>query len=666
MHENDERAHSTQGIVEVKIQNGYEMDELHNVAAQTPSNNDGLFWEASTSLWKNKSIATIIGGTPAYGSGSQNRIPKFTANAGELINSSLQDTGTVIFNNSPTAGQFAWQFNGSQTTGQSYGALIVAGTNASDIALRIQNASSSTEYFFVWGDGRVQINNIPNATTDTDKFLVSDSGVIKYRTGAELLSDIGAQPSGSYVTSVNTLTGAVTLTTSNIAEGTNLYYTEARVNANTNVAANTAARHNAVTIGTANGLSLSTQVLSLALASGSTTGALSSTDWTTFNNKQNAFSGTANYVAKFAGTGTTITNSLIFDNGTNVGIGNTSPSAKLDVTGTAAFSGVVQINTNIAGLVLNRGAVTNYNGISYLTNGVGQWFVGMRENLSSNNYIIYNESGTDALTISKSNSAATFSSSVTATSATLSQNTNAIIDILTLYNVSATSAGVRQKFQNGFGDLAAISVSQRDNGALADDGQMQFQVASNSVLDTKMTILNTGNVGIGTTSPANRLTVAGSSGTIMSLSNGADADLLMNFTSGVTLLTPSTGILAFGTSSTERMRITSGGNVLVSTTTSIASVFKLQVGDGTSDTRSFFNPSNAFAIGVANGGSSAWYIGVNAQTAANGLQFYSNQLGGVTMTIKTTGVINIQNVPSSSAGLSSGDIYKSAGVLMIV
>jgi hypothetical protein len=41
-----------------------------------------------------------------------------------------------------------------------------------------------------------------------------------------------------------------------------------------------------VTIGTANGLSLSTQVLSLALASTSTTGALSSTDWNTFNSKE--------------------------------------------------------------------------------------------------------------------------------------------------------------------------------------------------------------------------------------------------------------------------------------------------------------------------------------------------------------------------------------------
>ena len=43
-----------------------------------------------------------------------------------------------------------------------------------------------------------------------------------------------------------------------------------------------------VTIGTANGLSLSGQALSLGLASGSANGALSSTDWTTFNNKQNA------------------------------------------------------------------------------------------------------------------------------------------------------------------------------------------------------------------------------------------------------------------------------------------------------------------------------------------------------------------------------------------
>lgn len=57
-------------------------------------------------------------------------------------------------------------------------------------------------------------------------------------------------------------------------------------NANGTVAL-TSDLHNPVTIGTANGLSLATQVLSLQLSSTSTNGALSSTDWNTFNNKAN-------------------------------------------------------------------------------------------------------------------------------------------------------------------------------------------------------------------------------------------------------------------------------------------------------------------------------------------------------------------------------------------
>lgn len=40
-------------------------------------------------------------------------------------------------------------------------------------------------------DGSLTASQIANATTDTDKFLVSDGGVVKYRTGAEMLSDLG-------------------------------------------------------------------------------------------------------------------------------------------------------------------------------------------------------------------------------------------------------------------------------------------------------------------------------------------------------------------------------------------------------------------------------------------------------------------------------------------
>jgi nitrogen fixation protein len=51
-----EHAHNTQGKIYVKIMNGWELDELHNVFIDTPLNNQGLTYESSTGLWKNKTI----------------------------------------------------------------------------------------------------------------------------------------------------------------------------------------------------------------------------------------------------------------------------------------------------------------------------------------------------------------------------------------------------------------------------------------------------------------------------------------------------------------------------------------------------------------------------------------------------------------------------------
>ena len=58
------RSHPTQGVVEVKIQNGYELDELHNVAAQSPNNADVLTYNSSTQLWIPQSIPQVCGYTP--------------------------------------------------------------------------------------------------------------------------------------------------------------------------------------------------------------------------------------------------------------------------------------------------------------------------------------------------------------------------------------------------------------------------------------------------------------------------------------------------------------------------------------------------------------------------------------------------------------------------
>jgi hypothetical protein len=64
--------------------------------------------------------------------------------------------------------------------------------------------------------GSLTLDTIANAVIDTDKFLVSDNGIIKYRTGAELLSDIGV--AGNYVTidTAQTITGIKTFSGTNL------------------------------------------------------------------------------------------------------------------------------------------------------------------------------------------------------------------------------------------------------------------------------------------------------------------------------------------------------------------------------------------------------------------------------------------------------------------
>ena len=59
-----EYAHANNGKIYVKIMNGWELDELHNVYITSPANNNVLTYESSTSLWKNKTVETALGFTP--------------------------------------------------------------------------------------------------------------------------------------------------------------------------------------------------------------------------------------------------------------------------------------------------------------------------------------------------------------------------------------------------------------------------------------------------------------------------------------------------------------------------------------------------------------------------------------------------------------------------
>lgn len=119
----------------------------------------------------------------------------------------------------------------------------------------------------------------------------------------------------------------------------------------------------------------------------------------------------------------------------------------------------------------------------------------------------------------------------------------AVVDVLTLY-----------------GTEVVVNESSAD---------VDFRVESDNSTHALFVQGSDGNVGIGNSSPSERLVVSDSDGgTIAAFTDSTSADLLIKCGSSVSTITPTTGILALGTSSTERIRIDSSGNVLVGTTAS--------------------------------------------------------------------------------------------------
>ena len=162
---------------------------------------------------------------------------------------------------------------------------------------------------------------------------------------------------------------------------------------------------------------------------------------------------------------------------------------------------------------------------------------------------------------------------------------------------------------NAFNSLL-IQSSATENILL--DAQDDLLLQTNGT--TKLIIKNGGAVGIGTSSPANKFVVANvAQGVIAAFTNTSDADFQINLSGGVSLLSPTTSILAFGTASTERMRITSGGDVGIGDAGSSATRLTIKGSGATSATNAIaiYNSSATTLFFIRNDGV------INTGTAAN-------------------------------------------------
>jgi hypothetical protein len=225
------RAHPTQGVIEVKVQNGYELDEIHDVAAQTPTNNDGLFYESSSNLWKNKSIASVLGFTPYNATNPNNYIAR----------TALSASAPLSYNN--TTGAFTISQANTSTNG------FLSSTdwntfNSKQNALTLGNVTEVSSNVLLFPDG------------GTGK-TVGNLSIQVVQAGASTNGFLSSTDWTTFNNKQNAL-GFTPIQYSSLSASAPLSYNN------------------------------TTGAFSITQATTSTNGYLSSTDWNTFNGKQNA------------------------------------------------------------------------------------------------------------------------------------------------------------------------------------------------------------------------------------------------------------------------------------------------------------------------------------------------------------------------------------------
>jgi hypothetical protein len=479
--------------------------------------------------------------------GTTGRLSKFTG-ANTLANSILNEIGNAIHltNSGSSFASFGIINPGTPGDPGVDNDCFIGSTINNDFTIRVNNTEAARFDTAL----RFKIANIPNADTDTDKFLVSDNGTVKYRTGAQVLSDIGGASASGYVTldTAQTITAAKTFSTSggsdtliinhssgsgialNITKGGNgegIYVNKTSGTGNavtiigtlnattlvksggtssqflkadgsvdsTSYGTGSVTSVAAITLGTS-GFDLSSTVanetttpvitLNVPTASSIARGVLSSADWTTFNNKQPAGS----YVT---------TNTVQSITGNKTFSGST---LRVDVVGTSAISSFTNNSTSWSySPSLNSVGFNNSNNF-YIANVNGNGGIFTFSNPATVvSYAFPATSGTIALTSNLSAylplSGGTLTGALGGTSATFSSSVTANSLVATNGNNGVLTLGSATYFTTIQHDSVVTGATIYTTAAASGGGHI-FKIGTT----TPLTITSAGNVLIGTTTDA--------------------------------------------------------------------------------------------------------------------------------------------------------------------
>jgi hypothetical protein len=396
----------------------------------------------------------------------------------------------------------------------------------------------------------------------------------------------------------------------------------------------------------ANGTTTPVITLNVPTASATNRGALSSADWTSFNGKQAALSGTG-IVKSTAGVISYLTDPLPIANG---GTGSSTQNF-VDLTttqtigGFKTFSNTIKLDNGTSNAFLFESGTTGFYTTLKAAAGLGADIIVTLPSATGTLALTSDLSGYlpltgGTLTGALSGTSATFSSTVgigTATSPAAELQVGKASDVvIAMSNSSSVTTGNRGGiawYNSNTSTVANIrAVAVTDN--VGTELQFYTRPVAGSLTQV-MTITSAGNVGIGTTSPTEKLDVRGNiytngTNTNLYLDNGGAGGAALKIgvigTTETYISSLDSDPLWFGTSNTERMRITSGGNVLIGTTTDAG--YKLDV-NGTG--RFSSSISNDYVLSAWNtnttagtsfgafirGGTNASDFALNVNNAAN-------------------------------------------------
>jgi hypothetical protein len=291
----------------------------------------------------------------------------------------------------------------------------------------------------------------------------------------------------------------------------------------------------------------------------------------------------------------------------NVSIGNTNNTYKLDVSGTGRFTGQLNSITGVFGskgggsygVLISDNDQSNVRLRFTNTGGPNTWdLVGGLNAQNNNDFSIYDATnGINALRIVPVTGAATFNSSVTASG---------------FYSVYGNSARFYRNTNDAYWQINNDSNNFLNFGTYLANGTAYGT-------NPKMILLDNGNVGIGTTAPTEKLDVIGGAlaagnGTIRTGITYSSLGLIGTFTNH------DLGIITNGS---EKMRITSGGDLAIGTTTP---AYRLEVYNSTADDHiAAVGSGPSLQLMSANTGPANWAT-IAMATATN--QFITGALAG--------------------------------------